>query len=158
MRASEVSDSDCDSAVDSDSGGHDREGAPGTRGRKRHKRQTHGPPMLVVFWRALMLLGEYADEHVGVFCKLAEILMCMVGTSVEDERLFSTLSFVHNKQRNRLDGHLEACVRAKAQQLFSEVSFSSCRCSEAAALHALASQPWATCKLLGSWASIFGTR
>ena len=70
-----------------------------------------------------MLVPEYAKARVGAFAKLAEIQLCMVGTSVEDERLFSSLAFVHNKQRNRLDKHLEACVRVRAQRFFNDATF-----------------------------------
>ena len=49
--------------------------------------------------------------------------MTLLGTSVEDERLFSLLAFVQNKQRNRLDAHLEPCMRMKAQTLFDDETF-----------------------------------
>ena len=121
----EGSDEDAESGEDSDAGAGGHAGAPGAgAGKPRRKRRApKDVPLLVRFWRALMRVAAYRNLHVGEFAKLAEIMMCMVGTSVEDERLFSILAFVHNKLRNRLDSNLEACVRAKAQQVYTPESF-----------------------------------
>lgn len=44
----------------------------------------------------------------------------MVGGSVEDERCFSNMNFV---KRNRLDQHLELCIRMRAQRMFTLDTF-----------------------------------
>ena len=54
---------------------------------RRHcARKMRGPPQVVQFWRALMLVPGYvyAKARVRAFKKLAGIQLCMVGTSVED--------------------------------------------------------------------------
>ena len=94
----------------------------GSKRRRRSRGKGRGTAWLVLFWRALMLVPEPAKVLVGDYAKLAEILMVLLGTSVEDERL-STLAFVQNKQRNRLQAHLEPCVRMKAQKLFDDETF-----------------------------------
>ena len=63
------------------------------------------------------------SERVSEWIKLAELAMVMVGGSVEDERLFSTMDFVKNKLRNRLSDHLEVSVRMKAQHVFDIETF-----------------------------------
>ena len=50
-------------------------------------------------------------------------MIVMVGGSVENERVFSTMAFIKNKLRNRLDKNLNACVRAATQVLFDVDSF-----------------------------------
>jgi hypothetical protein len=45
--------------------------------------------------------------------------MVIVGSSVEDERLFSAMNFVKSVVRNRLSDKLEACIRAKVQTQFT---------------------------------------
>jgi hypothetical protein len=42
---------------------------------------------------------------------------------VEDERAFSALAFVKNKQRNALNVHLELCVCLKTQHFFQLEDF-----------------------------------
>lgn len=106
-----------------DEGAHPGAPGAGRSRRRRRRRKRHGTPWLVLFWRALMLVSELAEVYVGQYAKLAQILMTLLGTSVEDERLFSLLAFVQNKQRNRLDAHLEPCMRMKAQTLFDDETF-----------------------------------
>ena len=51
--------------------------------------------------------------------KLAEVLVVMVGGSVEDERLFSRMNLVKSYLRNLLgDQNLQACLRFAVQSLF----------------------------------------
>lgn len=55
---------------------------------------------------------------------LAELVFVMVGGSVEDERKFSAMSFIKNKQRNKLQAsHLSMCVRMFADELYSVGTF-----------------------------------
>ena len=61
----------------------------------------------------------YAEQVVGVF-KLAEIAMCAVLGSVEDERTFSSLGFMKSKVRNRLGGHLNAVVKMFSQPFYTQ--------------------------------------
>lgn len=55
--------------------------------------------------------------------KLAEILVVVVGGSIEDERVFSAAPFVLGKWRHSLDRNLDTCVRAKVQNLFAHATF-----------------------------------
>jgi hypothetical protein len=49
------------------------------------------------------------------YLKVAEIAIAMVLGSVQDERTFSTISFMKSRLRNRLTTHLELVVGMKAQ-------------------------------------------
>jgi hypothetical protein len=51
--------------------------------------------------------------------KLVELVIVMVLGSVEDERTFSTLTFMKSKLRNRLTTHLDLVVRMYAQDFFT---------------------------------------
>jgi hypothetical protein len=62
-------------------------------------------------------------NNVGGFGKLGEILLVMGADSIEDERLFSVLSFAWNKQRCRLSKSMRKCVRLMAQELFILIAF-----------------------------------
>ena len=55
--------------------------------------------------------------------KLAEIAYIQVLGSVEDERTFSTLSFIKNRLRNRLTTHLELAVAMHAQKFYTINNF-----------------------------------
>jgi hypothetical protein len=49
---------------------------------------------------------------VSEWLKLAEAVFVLVPVSVEDERMFSSMKFLKNLQRNRLgQQHLTACAR-----------------------------------------------
>jgi hypothetical protein len=78
-------------------------------------------PKLTLFWRRFS--KSHAGAKVGEWLKLAKLAMCMVGGSVEDERTFSALAFLKNKQRNALNVHLELCVRFKTQRFFQLENF-----------------------------------
>jgi len=55
------------------------------------------------------LRGTY---RFGEWVKVAELVMVMVPGSVEDEHMFSTLKYIYNPQRNRLQAqHLRCCAR-----------------------------------------------
>ncbi len=51
--------------------------------------------------------------------KLVELIIVMVLGSVEDERTFSTLTFMKSKLRNQLTTHLDLVVRMYAQDFFT---------------------------------------
>ena len=51
--------------------------------------------------------------------------MVMVAGSVEDERGFSAMNFLKSADRNRLDKHLELCMRLKLQKIFTLETFPS---------------------------------
>ena len=56
--------------------------------------------------------------------KVAELVMVLVPGSVEDERMFSTLKYICNPQRNRLHAqHLTSCARGCKSSAFSVESF-----------------------------------
>jgi len=49
---------------------------------------------------------------------LAELVLVMVPTSVEDERMFSTMKYLRNPQRSMLkQEHLTACARGFKSKL-----------------------------------------
>jgi hypothetical protein len=54
-----------------------------------------------LFWEYLMAAKEDAANRIGEFKKIAEIMIviCMVAGSIEDERLFSAVSFVLSRHR-----------------------------------------------------------
>jgi hypothetical protein len=55
--------------------------------------------------------------------KIAELAVVTVFGSVEDERTFSTLSFIKNKLRNRLSTHLPLVVGMHAQEFYGIEDF-----------------------------------
>jgi hypothetical protein len=57
------------------------------------------------------------------FMPLLFIYMVVIGTSVEDERLFSAMYFVNSVLRNRLSENLEACIWAKVQTQLTRDDF-----------------------------------
>jgi hypothetical protein len=57
------------------------------------------------------------------YMKLTEIAMTTVLGSCEDERTFSTLSFMKNKVRNRLHSNLDTCIRLFSQDWYKLESF-----------------------------------
>ena len=62
-------------------------------------------------------------NRLSEFFKVAEIAICAVLGSVEDERTFSTLSFMKSKLRNRLTGHVDTCVKLFSQDFFTLTTF-----------------------------------
>ena len=58
------------------------------------------------------------------FAKLAKIAIVQVLGSVEDERTFSSLSFLKNKTKNKLDNaHLSLVVSMHAQEVYTLEDF-----------------------------------
>jgi hypothetical protein len=57
------------------------------------------------------------------YMKLAEVAGTVVLGSCEDERMFSTFSFMKDKVRNRLHGNLNTCIRLFSQGCYILESF-----------------------------------
>ncbi|KAG2441494.1 hypothetical protein HXX76_003116 [Chlamydomonas incerta] len=77
----------------------------------------------VAFWQSLTRT-EYQLDSYGEFMRLAKLAAAIVPGSVEAERAFSTMSYIKNKQRNRLQQqHLSLAVRMKVQQWFKVSDF-----------------------------------
>ncbi len=57
------------------------------------------------------------------FMQLAELAIVQVIGSVEDERTFSTLTFMKSKLQNWLVGHLDIAIHMFAQDFFSKETF-----------------------------------
>jgi hypothetical protein len=53
------------------------------------------------------------------FFRLVELVIVMVLGSVEDERTFSTLTFMKSKLRNHLTTHFDLVVKMYAQDFFT---------------------------------------
>ena len=77
---------------------------------------------VTLFWK-LMTDNPVWRIAVSEFIKVGEIALTMVGGSVEDERAFSAMSFLKNTLRNRLDTHLEVCMRLKMQDHYTVSDF-----------------------------------
>jgi hypothetical protein len=73
-------------------------------------------------WQRLTI-SDFSRRRLSEFVKLAELVLVMVPGSVEEERTFSTMSFIKNKLRNRLDQHLRPCVQLFSQRMFTLDSF-----------------------------------
>jgi hypothetical protein len=63
--------------------------------------------------RLWTILGasQYLQENISEYFKLADLCQTMILGSVEDERMFSALSFLKSKMRNKLDKHMDICLR-----------------------------------------------
>ena len=77
-------------------------------------------PAATVFWRRMsqnkLLASRYSE-----FLKLAEAVLVQTSTSVEEERTFSNMAFIKNRMRNRLDVHLNECVRLFHNPFFPSI-------------------------------------
>jgi hypothetical protein len=71
-------------------------------------------------WRLWLRLGanELLTMKMLKWFKLVEICMVQVLGSTKDERCFSTFSFMKNKVRNRLNTHLDMCVKMFGHTFF----------------------------------------
>jgi hypothetical protein len=67
--------------------------------------------------------SESSSNQLGEFIKLAKLSLTILGTSVNDERVFSAMSVVKNNTRNRLERHLELAVRLMHQGQFTVQEF-----------------------------------
>ena len=68
-------------------------------------------------------LAGWMDANLSEWAVLAELALVMVPGSVEAERMFSTLSFLKNKLRNRLTTHLSPCARIYNQSSYTLADF-----------------------------------
>ena len=55
--------------------------------------------------------SQYLQENISEYFKLADLCQTMILGSVEDERMFSALSFLKSKLRNNIDKHVDTCLR-----------------------------------------------
>jgi hypothetical protein len=76
----------------------------------------------VKMWQ-IMTQSDQSVAQLSEFIKLGKLALTVVGTSVNDERAFSAMSFVKKPERNALDKHLEVAVRAKYQGQFDYRNF-----------------------------------
>lgn len=66
--------------------------------------------------RLWTILGasQYLQENISKYFKLADLCQTMILGSMEDERMFSALSFLKSKLRNKLDKNMDTCLRLYA--------------------------------------------
>jgi hypothetical protein len=77
------------------------------QGKGRAQEREVGPTTL--FWQKLTE-GARA-ERISEYAKLAELAFVIVPGSVEDARTFSSMNYIKNKHRNRLqEKHLNVCA------------------------------------------------
>ena len=57
-------------------------------------------------------LGEsqFLQENMSEYFKLVDLCQTMILGSVEDKRMFSALSFLKSKLRNKLDNNVDTCL------------------------------------------------
>lgn len=77
---------------------------------------------ITTLWRELTASSAFVIR-ISEFAKLGNISVVLVGGSIEDERVFSAMNFIKDKVRNRLDDHLELCVRLFSQNMFTLHTF-----------------------------------
>jgi hypothetical protein len=70
---------------------------------------------------AYLYVSVLLRDRLSEFIKGAQIAICSVIGSVEDERTFSTLSFLKSKLRNRLTSSLDPLMRIFSQEHFPEL-------------------------------------
>ena len=61
--------------------------------------------------------------HFSIYLRLAKIVVVMVLGSVEDERMYSSLSFLKSRLHKTLSGHLNVVVGMFSQKLFELEEF-----------------------------------
>jgi len=76
----------------------------------------------VRMWHGVDALPNSSNLY-GEIMRLAKLGMTLVGTSVIDERAFSSMTFVKNCLRASLTTHLPVCVRMKLQEEYDLDSF-----------------------------------
>lgn len=77
---------------------------------------------LTRLWR-LLSANFHTNSLFSEYVKLAEIAMVHVLGSVEDERCFSSVSFLKDKLRNALEEHLPLVVGMYSQKIYTIESF-----------------------------------
>ncbi|KAG2445298.1 hypothetical protein HYH02_008765 [Chlamydomonas schloesseri] len=125
--SSSESDSSSDEADEEDGVG-DEEGRRVHGQRQRGGRDGLGLsrdpcPSTADLWRSITDNAAHCIA-LSEWMALAELVFVMVGGSVEDERKFSTMTFIKNRDRNRLQAkHLSMCVRMFADEQYTVKSF-----------------------------------
>ena len=71
----------------------------------------------------MMMATPTGATNLSQWAVLAELALVMVPGSVEAERMFSTMSFLKDKLRNRLTTHLSPCARLYSQSTYSLSNF-----------------------------------
>ena len=75
------------------------------------------------FWHTISSSVDHR-EQLSEWCKLAGIAQVQVPGSVEEERVFSTLNYIKDERRNRLDErHLNVSLVLASQRLWSLKEF-----------------------------------
>lgn len=82
------------------------------------ERFSDSPAPTTAMWRELTA-NKVVEVAIPHFLRVVNLVLCMVGGSVEEERTFSTMKFLKNERRNRLSNHLAACCRVYSQAFFS---------------------------------------
>ena len=77
---------------------------------------------LTRLWRRIEANGLLRNK-LSEYMKIVELAVVTVLGSVEDERTFSTLSFMKNRLRNRLSTHLPVVVGMHAQDFYGLSDF-----------------------------------
>ena len=62
-------------------------------------------------------------HHFSEYMKLAEMAIVHVIGSIEDEHIFSSVSFIKSKVRNSLDKHLQCVVGMYSQKIYTLETF-----------------------------------
>jgi hypothetical protein len=55
--------------------------------------------------------SQHLQENISEYFKIVDLWKTMILGSVEDDRMFNGLPFFKSKMRNRLDKHLDICLR-----------------------------------------------
>jgi hypothetical protein len=82
----------------------------------------NGRNPLTLLWTRLQS-SSYLYSYISEWFKVADIAVTTVIGSVEDERTFSTLSWMKSKVRNRLNAHLDCTISVYTQNYFKLDTF-----------------------------------
>jgi hypothetical protein len=77
---------------------------------------------LTILWRALSM-SIVLKKHFPEWFKVAELAAVQILNSVEDEQIFSAVSFSKSKLRNRLSKDLAAYVGIYSHKFFTHGTF-----------------------------------
>jgi hypothetical protein len=82
----------------------------------------------VRLWHALNTVPN-ADTLYSETLRLAKVGMTLIGTSVENERAFSVMTFIKNCLRATCTTNMSLCLRMKLQNEFEHDSFPFWECT-----------------------------
>ncbi|KAH7442179.1 hypothetical protein KP509_03G075300, partial [Ceratopteris richardii] len=68
------------------------------------------PGAMTTLWKKLDI-SPFLKESLSEYFKVAKLCLTMILGSVEDERLWNSLTFIRNAMRNRLNKNLDTCLR-----------------------------------------------